>query len=243
MAKICPVCRRTYSDRATYCDEDGVNPVGIARALDNPPAEPATVAPDRAAPVAGGVCRRYAVLLCVAATLAVLGACGGRYACKRYLQNGIEVMLTDISLPSGAKVSELENNPGILERVTSGVIGAARAITGGGDLITHVAVKNRTSCSGNLVSARYAVISGGAEIGRGEWQPEGGPLEFQSGRDLALDLPLRLNAENTMASAVNALIGKSAAIKVSGDVTVKLWFGDITVPFTVQRLGIKVIGK
>lgn len=167
------------------------------------------------------------IRLLLAIGCVVVALVAAMFALSHYLRGGVNVTVEDISIArhDGADSS-------IVGSILDKVKGAAKAVVGQGDLTARLNVKNNTSLSVNITAARYSVFMGDKEIGKGYWvATEGAPAEFPSHKDVALELPLRLDGPSVLASVMESLKVREASFRVEGDLTVSLAFYHITVPF------------
>src|ERR1700742_2563693 len=106
---------------------------------------------------------RSTVLLLVTSCV-IVALVAAFFALGNYMRGGVEVAVEDISIArqDGADSSGIGS---ILDKVK----GAAKAVMGKGDLTARLNVKNKTSLSLHITSARYSIFIGDKEIGKGNW--------------------------------------------------------------------------
>lgn len=222
MPKRCPTCGQIYSDNTKFCDQD-------ATPLSDPLATQITsgIGSQSALPS-----RKRMWVFLLAAFVIFMAALGGAYFfSERHLQSGITVTLEGISLPN----SPDNQNSGFVGKVLRGVVGAAQAATGNGDLVAQLRIGNGTRFSGEIIAANYTIRAGDRQIGVGSWIADpAAPVTFQPEQGVALNLPFRPEPGNTISSGLDALVGKEVPVTMQGTMQVKALFLTFTVPINAR---------
>lgn len=221
MAKRCPACGQVYSDNTKFCDQDGTTLTDPLATQIPPPA--ALARPSR---------KRMVICLAAAAVVLAAAASVAYYLYQRHLQSSITITLTGIALPG----SPDSQNSSAAARLLQGVIGAAQAAMGNGDLVALLKIGNGTRFSGEIVSASYTIHAADRQIGAGSWAIEGAaaPVKFQAGQEIALNLPFRPDPRNSVSSVLELAAGRDVPVKIRGTMKVKALFFTFTVPFDAQ---------
>jgi LEA14-like dessication related protein len=154
-----------------------------------------------------------------------------------YMRSNVEVTVEDISISADSGGAD----SGAVGKVLDKITGAAKAVMGKGDLTARLKVKNDTALSAHITSARYWILMGDKEIGRGNWTAtEGAPAAFRSREAITLELPFRLDSRSVLASVVESLGGKDLPFRVEGDITISLPLYNVTVPFKASYIKVEL---
>ncbi|MGH9765169.1 MAG: LEA type 2 family protein [Blastocatellia bacterium] len=169
--------------------------------------------------------------LLVFAALAVVGAL---YFIPGYLRSGVTFTLESVSLP------EPEANSSLLPRIIGEVTTAAKAVTGTGDVLARVRVRNAMPFSSSVSSARYVVLINEKEAGRGSWAPKDSSIALPSGQEVVLDLPFQIDPQSVAGSTFDALRGKPLAFKLKGEATISVMGLSFNAPFYLSPMQVSV---
>ncbi len=221
MPKYCPACGLAYSDTAMYCDQEGEELV-----FKESPAAPR---------------RRYALwkILLPVIVLLVIALFGGFFYLKSQVHNHINLTFQSFSIPQQGGGNSGET-PGIIDRA----VGVVRSVTGTGDIIAQVKVRNDTPWQGNLLAADYLIYLNDKEIGRGQWKaPNGSVVVIRGGEDISLNLPVQLQPGAGISGGIDTLLGKEPAIRMEGKMSLSVTFFEFEVPFKLSKLEVEPTTK
>jgi len=155
-----------------------------------------------------------------------------------YVRGEVTFTLEKVSLP------ERKADPGgVISGAVSGFVGdvtaAARAITGTGDVIARVRVKNGMPLSGAVTAAHYVMVINDKEVGHGDWNAGASSVALPSGGEAVLELPFQLDTKNLAAGALDALTGQPMAVKLNGEATVTAMGASVNAPFSLSPAEVK----
>jgi LEA14-like dessication related protein len=219
MPKYCPQCGQVYGEAARFCDQEGTELVSAS----HPTAEP----PGR---------RRGWKAWVIGLGLLVAVLAGTFYAVTAYFSKNIAVTFESFAVPQKAR-DGANDVSGLVDRAK----GVARALSGTGDLIARVRVKNSTALSGRITAASYTIFLNDEEVGQGTWAaPEGEAVALDSSGEAVFDLPMRLHPGNALSGALDGVTGEGFSFKIKGDLTLSVMVAHFRVPFTVNHIQVAI---
>lgn len=215
MPKYCAQCGQTYSDVAKFCDQEGTELIPMGR--------PTTAIPDK---------RRGWKVWAITLGLLTVFMGGAFYAVPAYFSRNIAITFESFAVPQKA-----QEDPNVVPGLINRAKGMARALTGTGDLVARVRVKNSTALSGRVTAADYTIFLNEQAVGQGTWAaPDATAVVLDSGGEAVFDLPMRLNPGNALAGALDGVTGAGFSLKIEGHLAVSMTVISFRVPFTVKHI-------